>query len=205
MDQDTAGTVDELRKRLSTFLKTNPTQTSSRPTSPTPPTTDPTQRDTTILPQFMFAINTAKHETTGFSPAFLNFGRSLVPPSSLWREVHNSQDRPVPEAKDLVPELQKLRDFYQITKARPVPEAKDLVPELQKLRDFYQITKARLAEVFQRQQYRKLKTWSRSCRNYETSIRLLRLGWQKVSNGSGAVLPSTGGVTNSVRGKRNNF
>ncbi|KAK9751591.1 Retrotransposon gag protein [Popillia japonica] len=48
MDQDTAGTVDELRKRLSTFLKTNPTQTSSRPTSPTPPTTDPTQRDTTM-------------------------------------------------------------------------------------------------------------------------------------------------------------
>ncbi|KAK9737998.1 Retrotransposon gag protein [Popillia japonica] len=48
MDQDTAGTVDELRKRLSTFLKAISTQTSSRPASPTPPNTNPTQRNTTM-------------------------------------------------------------------------------------------------------------------------------------------------------------
>ncbi|KAK9686546.1 hypothetical protein QE152_g37109 [Popillia japonica] len=45
------------------------------------------QRDWDIyLPQFAFAINTTRHETTGFTPAFLNFGRQLVPPKSLWRE-----------------------------------------------------------------------------------------------------------------------
>lgn len=36
------------------------------------------------LPELMFAINTAKHETTGFSPAFLNFGREPLLPTSLY-------------------------------------------------------------------------------------------------------------------------
>lgn len=43
MDQNTTGTVDELRKMFGTFFKTHPTHTSSRSVSPTSPTTDPTQ------------------------------------------------------------------------------------------------------------------------------------------------------------------
>lgn len=36
------------------------------------------------LPELMFAINTARQESTGFSPAFLNFGREPLLPTSLY-------------------------------------------------------------------------------------------------------------------------
>ncbi|KAK9701035.1 RNase H-like domain found in reverse transcriptase [Popillia japonica] len=115
------------------------------------------------LPQFMFAINTAKHETTGFSPAFLNFGRSLVPPSSLWREVHNSQDRPVPEAKDLVPELQKLRDFYQITKAR-------LAEGFQRQRHGYNLRRRPFRPQIGQYVFKKEHVLSNAARNFSAKL-----------------------------------
>lgn len=37
------------------------------------------------LPEFMFALNSIKQDSTGFSPAFLNFGRELPQPNT-WRE-----------------------------------------------------------------------------------------------------------------------
>lgn len=115
------------------------------------------------LPQFMFAINTAKHETTGFWPAFLNFGRSLVPPSSLWREVHNSQDRPVPEAKDLVPELQKLRDFYQITKAR-------LAEGFQRQRHGYNLRRRPFRPQIGQYVFKKEHVLSNAARNFSAKL-----------------------------------
>lgn len=70
------------------------------------------------LTQFMFAINTAKHETTSFTPASLNFGRELRPPKSLRREKERQDDPDVPKAEELIKELEKLADFYQITRVR---------------------------------------------------------------------------------------
>jgi Integrase core domain. len=37
------------------------------------------------LADFKFAINSARHESTGFTPSFLNFGRELEVPKALYR------------------------------------------------------------------------------------------------------------------------
>lgn len=39
------------------------------------------------LPEIIFAYNTAKHASTGFSPAFLNLGHELTTPHSLRRQI----------------------------------------------------------------------------------------------------------------------
>lgn len=36
------------------------------------------------ITEVVFAYNTAKHESTGFTPAFLNYGRELNPPAALY-------------------------------------------------------------------------------------------------------------------------
>lgn len=46
------------------------------------------------LPELMLALNTAKQESTGFSPAYLNFGRELVLPKSLYQEQPTSLNQP---------------------------------------------------------------------------------------------------------------
>lgn len=38
------------------------------------------------LPDLMFALNTSRHDSTGFSAAFLNFGREPTPPNTLYQE-----------------------------------------------------------------------------------------------------------------------
>lgn len=48
------------------------------------------------LPELMFALNTARQESTGFSPAYLNFGRELILPKCLYNDQrppidHNHQ------------------------------------------------------------------------------------------------------------------
>ena len=79
------------------------------------------------LPQMTFAINSAVHETTGFSPAMLNFGREMSSPGSYRSRV---------EQTDTVPEL---------------PPPKELWTELGKLRELNDIVRVRLAEGYQRQ------------------------------------------------------
>ncbi|XP_018568341.1 uncharacterized protein LOC108908706 [Anoplophora glabripennis] len=44
------------------------------------------------LDDFKFANNSARHESTGFTPSFLNFGRELEVPKALYRN-----EEPVPE------------------------------------------------------------------------------------------------------------
>lgn len=49
------------------------------------------------LPELMFALNTARQESTGFSPAYLNFGRELTLPNCLYNEhttIRNQTDEP---------------------------------------------------------------------------------------------------------------
>ncbi|KAK9702499.1 hypothetical protein QE152_g29882 [Popillia japonica] len=121
------------------------------------------QPGTVPIKQSLFAINTAKHETTAFSPAFLNFGRSLVPHSSLWREVHGSQDHRETEAKDLVPELQKLQDFYQITKAR-------LAESFQRQRHGYNLRRRPFRPQIGQQVFKKEHALSYAARNFSSLL-----------------------------------
>lgn len=46
----------------------------------------------THLPSLTFAINTAKHESTGFSPAYLNFGREPEIPNAVYRRTDRNNE-----------------------------------------------------------------------------------------------------------------
>lgn len=49
----------------------------------------------TLLPEFQFALNTALHESTQFTPAYLNFQREILPPNTLKSSVEgNTCQRP---------------------------------------------------------------------------------------------------------------
>lgn len=45
------------------------------------------------LPELMFALNTARHDSTGFTPALLNFGRELQPPRGLFKETQSEESK----------------------------------------------------------------------------------------------------------------
>lgn len=51
----------------------------------------------------MFAINTAKHESTGFSPAFLNFDREFEVPKAVYRQTEAKPNEPGVPDKDSEP------------------------------------------------------------------------------------------------------
>src|SRR3978361_263241 len=76
------------------------------------------------LPEFMFAVNTARHDSTGYSPAFLNYGREPEIPSVLKRteteptlEREQEEVTPEPEgeasAKTYATRLDKLNDIFE--------------------------------------------------------------------------------------------
>lgn len=44
-----------------------------------------------LLPELTFAINTAKHESTQFTPAYLNYGREILPPNTLRDQLKKGQ------------------------------------------------------------------------------------------------------------------
>ncbi|KAK9680262.1 hypothetical protein QE152_g39225 [Popillia japonica] len=122
------------------------------------------QRDWDIyLPQFAFAINTTRHETTGFTPAFLNFGRQLVPPKSLWKEVKSTANQSETQAQDLVPELKKLKDFYQITKSR-------LSEGFQRQSHHYNLRRRPFRPQVGQYVFRKEHTLSNAARNFSAKL-----------------------------------
>ncbi|XP_072380675.1 uncharacterized protein [Diabrotica undecimpunctata] len=64
----------------------------------------------TYIPELTFAINSAKHDSTGFSPAYLNFSHELDIPSKL-------VDAPKPS--DIIPpscKWNKLRETFDLVK-----------------------------------------------------------------------------------------
>ena len=73
-----------------------------------------------FLPELIFAINTARQESTGFSPAFLNFGRELDPPKCLLRSLADDPDATVEESltvtSHFLAHLAKLRELYQLVR-----------------------------------------------------------------------------------------
>lgn len=80
---------------------------------------DQTQWDT-HLPELTFAINTAKHESTKFTPAFLNFGRELSIPSKVLSSNADSEteDDQIEETtlQDHDARLSRLRDTFKLVR-----------------------------------------------------------------------------------------
>lgn len=71
-----------------------------------------------LLPELIFAYNTACHTSTGFSPAFLNYGRELNQPNSLsWEKVgrHRKQSSVTVKqhAEALQSRMKVLRDLVE--------------------------------------------------------------------------------------------
>lgn len=67
-----------------------------------------------LLPEFQFAINSAKHESTKFSPAYLNFQREILPPNTLRSDVEKN----VPMENRHVEKLQDTMKLVRVNLAR---------------------------------------------------------------------------------------
>jgi len=63
-----------------------------------------------LLPEFMFALNTATHSSTGFSPAYLNYGRELRTPEMLTLPVA-SEEIESPNQR-----VQDMKDIYLLVR-----------------------------------------------------------------------------------------
>lgn len=61
------------------------------------------------LPEFQFALNTAHHETTKFTPANLNFQRDIFPPNTLRNTLEDHTRQLIPEADPLKETLELVR------------------------------------------------------------------------------------------------
>lgn len=72
------------------------------------------------LSDLKFALNTSRHESSGYTPAFLNFVRELTVPKILRQEVEEelpasdseTTDQKVPE--HFVKRLEKLQECYEL-------------------------------------------------------------------------------------------
>ncbi|KAJ8928968.1 hypothetical protein NQ314_018393 [Rhamnusium bicolor] len=69
-----------------------------------------------FLPEFTLSINTSRHESTGFTPAMLNFGKELALPSPLNKDRYNTDDptKGIPANQD--ENLQKLKDIFKLVR-----------------------------------------------------------------------------------------
>ena len=63
------------------------------------------------ISEIAYAYNTAKHDSTGYSPAYMNYGRELLPPGSLRQEVGN---RPT---SGLADRIKRLHDALEVARA----------------------------------------------------------------------------------------
>ena len=72
------------------------------------------------------AYNTAKHDSTGFSPAYLNFGRELTVPDTVFNSVNNSEENDQVDKEDVSVEevvtapqvlrLDKLKETFELVR-----------------------------------------------------------------------------------------
>lgn len=61
-----------------------------------------------FLPELSLAINTSRHDSTGYSPALLNFGRELRVPTDFQRTIAESSPEPI-EAKS-----ERMKALYEL-------------------------------------------------------------------------------------------
>ena len=61
------------------------------------------------LEDLQFALNTSKHASTGFTPAFLNFGRELEPIQTLKKDLINAEEVESQEIGKWVERLNRLK------------------------------------------------------------------------------------------------
>ena len=78
------------------------------------------------LQEFAFAINTMRQDSTKYSSAFLNFGRNLKPPRTLYSEVNNLPTRKLTQEEwsNRLKRLTAIHDLvrYNLDLARPKQE-----------------------------------------------------------------------------------
>ncbi|GFU76711.1 transposon Tf2-8 polyprotein [Trichonephila clavipes] len=133
------------------------------------------------LPFILFALNTAKCETTGQTAAFLNFGRELRTPSEVVNDIRVviQNDNFVPE---ITPYLKKFAKFST--------QIREVVEEQQDSRKFYADKKRKAAPTYQAGEHvfvashplsnaaqgKKLKTNAtqrRSLRDFNTKVTII--------------------------------
>lgn len=69
------------------------------------------------LPELVMALNTARQESTGFSPAFLNFGRELEVPKSIYRQMMlDAEDGSPNSIPAHIKRLEQLQEAFQIVR-----------------------------------------------------------------------------------------
>ncbi|KAI5724920.1 hypothetical protein M8J77_008767 [Diaphorina citri] len=70
------------------------------------------------LPELMFAINSSKQSTTGYSPNFLMFGREIEPIRHLRRDLEDDLDEPVEiyDYSGAVRKSQHLQEIYELVR-----------------------------------------------------------------------------------------
>ncbi|KAI5720182.1 hypothetical protein M8J77_003074 [Diaphorina citri] len=70
------------------------------------------------LPELMFAINSSKQSTTGYSPNFLMFGREIEPIRHLRRDLEEDLDEPVEvyDYSGAVRKSQHLQEIYELVR-----------------------------------------------------------------------------------------
>lgn len=73
------------------------------------------------LADLVFAINTSRQESTGFSPAFLNFGRELEVPKAIYRNSVSDDPEPGPagtrsDAKLHTDRLLRMQEIFELVR-----------------------------------------------------------------------------------------
>ena len=112
------------------------------------------------LPELAFAYNTAQHESTGHTPAYLNFGKKLKSPGSVaqaalpQRDEHHKRIHKLQEALELAKikiaqSFQKQQKYYNLRRRNWAPEnGNKVLKKTQYLSDKAAGFNAKLAEKY---------------------------------------------------------
>lgn len=67
-----------------------------------------------FIPEFIFAINSAVHDSTGFSPAFLNFGRELELPNGLYKSNEELTPNTEQDVRNRALNISKMEEVFEL-------------------------------------------------------------------------------------------